>query len=85
MSPLRQLPSILNIRYVSEDGEEYSADLKPGLSDEFGEKVAASTLDHIHEKAVLDLWENDHGFIAKKATSQPDGPTKKERILLELI
>lgn len=34
MTPLAQLKSILNEEYVSEDGDKYTVELKPGLTDE---------------------------------------------------
>lgn len=40
MTALEQLKSILNEQYVSEDGDEYKVELKPGLSDQQIDKLA---------------------------------------------
>jgi hypothetical protein len=40
MTALERLKSILNERYVSEDGDEYKVELKPGLADQQIDKLA---------------------------------------------
>jgi len=47
MSPLQQLQSMVDETYVTEDGEEYKIELKPGLSDQEIDELAGSFADKV--------------------------------------
>lgn len=61
MTPLQQLKMIMHEQYISEEGERYSVQLKPGLNNQQVQKMGASLPGHLPGE-IADLLRFTSGF-----------------------